>query len=735
MHSRSLLGARILVFALLASALSPVFQPVGATLVAQSPARTYRPRVRGPAPGERTDTTSRPPAIVTRAVLDTSQAVNFRALVQPDTVYVGEQVTYQLGVFLERSVRDRLRRMEAIAPEMRGMMAYDPPAPLSGFPARSVGALHYLAHVYERAIFPLAPGRLVIPPARLVYAMPLSYSFFSREESFELHSDSVSVVVLEPPLEGRPAGWNGAVGALTVATRVDTADARVGDAVRLTVSVAGRGNVKLFPRPRLDLPGATLVPAGERVSLSGDSLDVRGVKEFDWLLTPLREGRLVLPQLRYPYFDPDSRGYGIARAPALALHIAPGSLAAAEPGENSRAPWPVRSVYRGALPRAPYERKSFWWLLALAPLPALVAAVARRPRRSRVAARLPRRELNHLSRVASADARAVRRAFLASLAQRLRVHASSLADPRDLARLARRAGAAPETAVRAAELLDELDAAAFSPSTAASGDLATRAESVYRAVDAESRRFRNKGVRGRAALGAIIVLSVAAAAHAAAPDNDAQQYARGVDAYHRGGYALAVRDFASLAERVPRAADAWANLGTAAFAAGDSGRAVAGWERALRLEPDARDVRERLDAVAPGTAAGEASVPAISPVPVAVLSAVLWGASWLLLAWLIARRRAGMPVALTLTALAAAVALGGAAATIDTKLAARDLVVGARDTRLRILPALASDSHASIRPGEVARILEREGHWVHVSLAGGREGWADSGSLYPLARD
>ena len=734
MRARWSLRARAVVLAVLAAALGPALPSVQ-LISAQSLTRSYKPRVRGSTLGEQVDSATRPPAIVSRAVIDTSQMVNFSALIQPDTVYVGEQVTYQLGVFLERSVRDRLRRMEAIAPEMRGMMAYDPPAPLSGFPARPVGALHYLAHVYERAIFPLAAGRVVIPPARLVYAMPLSYSFFSREESFELHSDSVSVVVLEPPLEGRPAGWSGAVGTLTVAARVDTVEARVGDPVRLTVSVAGRGNVKLFPRPRFDLPGARIIPAGERVQLSADSLDVRGVKEFDWLLTPLREGRLVLPQMRYPYFDPVERSYGVARAPAIVLHIAPGSLAAAEPGEKPREAWPVRSSYRGALPPPPYQRPAFWWLLALAPLPAVVMAVARRPRRSRSASRSPRRELNRLSRLATIDPRAVRRAFLTSLAQRLRVHATSLADPLDLARLVRRAGAAPETATSAAALLTELDAAAFSATAAPRGDLAARAERVYRAVDAESRRFRSKRARDAAALTTIIALALAVAAHATAPDRDAQQYARGVDAYHRGGYSLAARDFASLAERVPRAADAWANMGTASFAAGDTGRAVAGWERALRLEPLARDVRDRLDTVGPGTTAGTASVPAISPIPLAIAGAALWLGGWLALAWLVSRRRAGTSVALALTALVASVALGGAVAALDVHLAARDLVVGARHTQLRILPALASESNTSIRPGEIARIIERDGQWVHLGLAGGREGWTDRGSLYPIARD
>ncbi|HEY9479913.1 MAG TPA: BatD family protein, partial [Gemmatimonadaceae bacterium] len=386
----------------------------------------------------------RSPAIVTQVPLDTSQAVNFRVLAVPDTVYVGEQVTYQLGVFLERSVRDRLRRMEAIAPEMRGMMAYEPPAPLSGFPVRSVGALRYTAHVYERAIFPLAAGRLVIPPARLVYAMPLSYSFFSREESYELRSDSVIVIALEPPARGRPADWDGAVGTLSVEAQVDTTGARVGDAVRLTLSVSGRGNVKLFRRPRLDVKGASVVPTGERVTLTGDSLDVHGVKQFDWLLTPLQAGRLVLPSVRYPYFDPTVGDYRVASSHAVALSIAPGALASTGSGGAERSAWPVRSVYRGALAPAPYESRPFWWVMLLIPIPAAVLAIARQPRRrKRNRVPPPDRVLQLLSRAPSAEPRAVRRAFLTALGTRLHANAGLLADPSDLARAARRAGTAP----------------------------------------------------------------------------------------------------------------------------------------------------------------------------------------------------------------------------------------------------------------------------------------------------
>ena len=681
------------------------------------------------------------PAVVTRVPIDTAAAVNFRVLVTPDTVYVGQQTTYELGVFLDASVRDRLRRMEAVAPEMRGMMAYDPPAPRDGFAMRTVGHRRYEPHVYERAIFPLSAGRFVIHPARLVYALPLSYSFFSREETYELRSDSVVVVALDPPLATRPPDWSGAVGTLRIAARLDSAATRVGDPVVLTVSVAGRGNVKLFPRPRLVVPNATVVPADERVVMAPDSLDIHGTKEFDWVVTPTQAGRLVIPGIRYPFFDPENARYDVASAPAMTVAVAPGTLASADTGVHRVPPLTLRSAYRGPLAPEPYSHGAFWLVLLLAPLPAAAVRLATRPRRPRRAPTAAAR-LRALARPGGAApaARQVRRLFLDAAAARLRVPAAAIAEPRALRHAARRAGTSDATAAGAAALLEELDAASFASgaprATAGGADLAARADRAYRALEGESRALGVRRWTGPLAL----VIAGAVAAHAATANVDAARFARGVDAYHRGLFTIAVRDFAAVADHAPRAADAWANLGTAAWAASDTARAVVGWQRALRLEPLAGDVRSRLGLVGAGADVGLGAVPAIPPGPLALLGAALWVGAWLTLGWPRRRRHAPSPrrrraAALAAGALALALVLGGIAAGVERRIADPDLVVIARDESLRVLPALAADRAATLRTGEIARVLERDGSWTRVRADGGREGWAETQRLEAIARD
>src|SRR5690606_1455279 len=63
------------------------------------------------------------PEILDRARIDPDAGVNFQALVTPDTVWLGEQVNYQVGVFMDEDIRSRLRRNpEFMPPELRSML-------------------------------------------------------------------------------------------------------------------------------------------------------------------------------------------------------------------------------------------------------------------------------------------------------------------------------------------------------------------------------------------------------------------------------------------------------------------------------------------------------------------------------------------------------------------------------------------------------------------------------------
>ncbi|OYV67511.1 MAG: hypothetical protein B7Z72_09550, partial [Gemmatimonadetes bacterium 21-71-4] len=357
------------------------------------------------------------PAVLTRARIDTGGEADLRAA-GPDTVYVGQQATYDVAVFLNAAMRRRLRRNPTFyPPDMQSVLAYDLAA---GGTERAPGGASrcFDALVYRRAIFPLQAGRIVIPPAQLTYSLPVGASFFSREESHELQTDSAVLIAVDPPAAGRPADFDGAVGDLQVRARLEPA-ARVGDPLTLTVRVSGSGNVKLYPRPHLDIPWASAVPSDVRVHVDTTGRRIGGSKDFDWVVTPRRAGSQVLPPVRYAYFDPGARRYQVAMSSSLRVAVRPGALAAVDAAPRQDV-LPLRIEYRGAIGEPLSSHPAFWLLLAMAPLPAVGARWRSRRRRAPRPLK-PAARMDHAVRAAGPhpDGRVLRRAFVSVLGERL----------------------------------------------------------------------------------------------------------------------------------------------------------------------------------------------------------------------------------------------------------------------------------------------------------------------------
>lgn len=692
--------------------------------------------VPGIAGGQRT----RAPSIVENARIDTTNGVNFHALVAPETVYVGQQATYQVGVFLSDEVRYRLRRNpEFVPPELRAMLSYDLTTSGTTLARRREGARGYDTHVFQRALFPLSAGTFVIPPARLSYSLPLSASFFSREESHSLSSEEVRLIALAPPAQGRPAGYAGAVGALQVGSRIDSASARVGDPMVLTVRVDGAGNVNLFPRPAVTVPWGRTVSGDERVELDSTSTLVRGAKEFDYLITPTRSGSLELPAVRYPYFNPYTERYEIAIAPPRMLHVAPGTLAAIDTTvlADSARVLPIRRVMAPDVATPLFARGAFWLVLLLGPLPALgVALWTRAPTR---ATSRPVDELRQLAALpvseAATDRAPLRRAYTRSLALRVGLTPALLADRHALVRALRRSGVSAGTAARADAVLAELDAAVYARDASGGTELARRAIEALEAVDQEAvpRDVAGHGGGAPRSLGVVLALIALplSLSRAQTPASAADAFRDGARAYDARAFHEAARAFGEAARDRPRSADAWANAGSAAWMAGDSVSAAAAWQHALRLDPIAGDVRARLSML-PGFRPGSLEdVPAIAPDAAAIVGAVLWLGGWLLVAIAIRRRdimlrRLGVGVVC-----AATLTVGGGLWAHERTVGGRLAVLLPR-TQLLSAPTLGAAAAAPVQTGDVARIVSEQGVWSQVRLSGGREGWVETDGMRSL---
>jgi len=204
-----------------------------------------------------------------------------------------------------------------------------------------------------------------------------------------------------------------------------------------------------------------------------------------------------------------------------------------------------------------------------------------------------------------------------------------------------------------------------------------------------------------------------------------------VAAYDQGDFATAASTFRALASASPRNADAWANAGTAAWAASDTAYAVLAWQRALRLEPRALDLRTRLSALGSNVLTGVASVPAVSVNTVFVAALVLWGVAWLLLA--IAPRRPGAAASpLYIVGTMLVVLSAGAGLwqfVLQKKLSGQSLVVMSERQAIRVAPGGEANAIGDALLGDVLSRGEprldavRGERWFAVQHADGREGW------------
>jgi tetratricopeptide (TPR) repeat protein len=663
-------------------------------------------------------------AVELRPAEDAQPRVLVRARLDPDrdSVYVGQQLDYVVDVQLNTVARERLRRNPTFfPPEMPGVLAYDlalPPRP------RRAGPRCFESLTYRRALFPLFAGTTTIAPASLTYALPVSTSFFSREESFELRTDSVRFVALDPPLDGRPAGYIGAVGQVRASARLSTTAASMGDPVVFTLRMEAVGNVKLLPRPVLDLPWASVALGDERVTVDSVAAHVHGTKEFDWLLTPRRAGRLELPSIRYVYFDPDRAEYDVALSDSLPLEVSVAALAASDSAPVARLQ--IRTSLREERGAPVTSRPWFWALVALALAPAALRQL--RVRRRRRARRRPAlRRLHALAASSNVDVREVRRTFLETLVERVPGLAAD-ATRVPLGRSLRRAGVTDATADRTESLLAELDVAAFASNATASADLARRALLIARAADQEA--VRPSAVAHALPLVVLVVLLGGLAA-AATPEPLARAFAAGVDAYRHNDFAGAERMFARVSARAPRSGDAWANLAAAAWSRGDTALAAAGWQRALRLDPLDVESRDRY-ATLQATSLGDAAY--VPPVPVDVLAIAaltLWLAAWLVMALPAAYRPQGVR---SLAGSGVVLSLLFFGATFELASRSRASGLGAlRSSRsLMSAPASDADAVAAATAGEVGALGAREGAWVRITVDADRAGWLPLAAVLPL---
>lgn len=320
-------------------------------------------------------------------------AVFLRAEIQPLRPYVGQQVLYTVYLYTHDDISSMAARE---MPTFRGFWVRDVPQP-QHLPTEIVnmgGQRFARVAVLRKALFPLRPGRYTIESSAMdLIARVVEQRFFgppfAHAEQVALRTQPMAIEV--QPLPAPPPGFAGAVGQLAMTARLEPAELRLGEAATLTVTLHGRGNVQGVAEPRIaPPPGLKIFPPQQQSEEGVVGTTVQGSHTWSWVVVPERTGQTLLRVPYIPYFDPQSAGYRVASAPAIAVT----TLAPAAPANPAAG---VLQSLRGsgagqerlgrlhALDGIPWPR-ALPWLVALPCGIGLLAALARRRRPPFVAA-------------------------------------------------------------------------------------------------------------------------------------------------------------------------------------------------------------------------------------------------------------------------------------------------------------------------------------------------------------
>ena len=229
----------------------------------------------------------------------------------------------------------------------------------------------------------------------------------------------------------------------------------------------------------------------------------------------------------------------------------------------------------------------------------------------------------------------------------------------------------------------------------------------------------------------ILILALICFSRAAFGQTD-EPFAKANEQYAAGNFPDAIRLYDTLVQSGDTNAAVFYNLANAHFRAGDFGRAILNYERALALEPhhpeaeaNLRLVRDKARALELKRNAIDRALTQFTANQYSIAAAVsFWIGAFALVALVYARRRSPVYVALLLFSLLALAASIFGVHSIENGAGGRDLaIVTAKSTDARLATADSAGTVLTLPAGSEVKILSTRGDWSYAALPNDLRGW------------
>jgi len=303
-----------------------------------------------------------------------------RATVTPDHVVVGQQVTLRVYAY---GGRGTFRIVDQNDPKHADFLAFDKNQETAEAYLVPIGDARYVAaKLHEQALFPLHAGTLRVGGMTLGFG-GRGYPASPNSQGLERQSNWVDVVVTEPPLKDRPAGYRiGDVGEYKLDASVEPRDIAAGESIAVVAKLSGIGYVP-FKIQTPEQKGVEWLEPSIQEKLESKNNLVQGHRTFSYVVRLNEAGDVDLGDVTLPYWDPKHQKYAIARATLGTVHVKPNpNLKAIAPADKkidrlagALSPRDHLGPFTGTASPLSDRRGFFGWLL-LAPFGVVLAGGA-----------------------------------------------------------------------------------------------------------------------------------------------------------------------------------------------------------------------------------------------------------------------------------------------------------------------------------------------------------------------
>ena len=142
----------------------------------------------------------------------------------------------------------------------------------------------------------------------------------------ELSSQALTLEVKNLPENGKPASFAGAVGNYSFKSDIDKTELSTNEAVTLTLTVSGTGNVELLQMPEPVFPPDFEV-YDPKISTSTNvgPQGLTGTKKAEYLAIPRRAGSFTIPSVEFSYYNSSTDSYEVMSSDPYEIKVEKGS--------------------------------------------------------------------------------------------------------------------------------------------------------------------------------------------------------------------------------------------------------------------------------------------------------------------------------------------------------------------------------------------------------------------------